>query len=203
MRVVSIMVMHADDVSEGDALLVTPYVPVPVGQWCQRAPPARRDPQRRGVRPHARGADLLDNLIGIHCIFLYNKIDLTGGYKGARGESLRMASRRGGEFWKTTEEDEDIMTERLHKARRPRGAPSQVLPGRVPVALIERLDRSLDLAETRTGLRGNRTEAIRQALASWLDAKEEALGVSWPPSLLAPPNGEELPRREVRGDCRR
>jgi hypothetical protein len=47
---------------------------------------------------------------------------------------------------------------------------------RIPVDLIQRLDRYLDLAETRTGLRSNRTEALRQALAYWLDAKEEALG---------------------------
>ncbi len=184
-------------------MLVKPCVPIPVGQWCQRALPARRGPQCRDVRPYARGADLFDNSIVIHCIFLYNKIGLTGGYRGARGENLRMASRRGGAFWRTTEGDEDIMTERLHKAGRPRGGPSQVLPVRVPVALIERLDRSLDLVETCTGLRGNRTEAIRQALASWFDATEEALGVSWAPSLSDPRIGEEPPRREVRGDCRR
>ncbi len=74
------------------------------------------------------------------------------------------------------------------KAGRPRGAPSQALPVRVPVGLIERLDRYLDLAETRTGLRSNRTEAIRQALAFWLDAKEEALGIPRTPSLPATPD---------------
>jgi hypothetical protein len=47
---------------------------------------------------------------------------------------------------------------------------------RIPVDLVQRLDRYLDLAETRTGLRSNRTEALRQALVYWLDAKEEALG---------------------------
>lgn len=64
------------------------------------------------------------------------------------------------------------------KAGRPQGAPSQVLPVRIPVDLVQRLDRYLDLAETRTGLRSNRTEALRQALTYWLDAKEQALGIA-------------------------
>lgn len=80
------------------------------------------------------------------------------------------------------------MAEQKKKAGRPRGAPSQALPVRVPVGLIERLDRYLDWAETRTGLRSNRTEAIRQALAFWLDAKEEALGIPPTPPLQATPD---------------
>ena len=69
------------------------------------------------------------------------------------------------------------MVSPMKPAGRPRGAPSRVLPVRIPEGLIERLDRYLDWAETRTGLRSNRTEALRQALASWLEAKEEALGI--------------------------
>ncbi len=74
------------------------------------------------------------------------------------------------------------MEEQMKKAGRPRGAPSRVLPVRIPDGLVERLDRYLDWAETRTGLRSNRNEAIRQALASWLDVREEALGIPPRPS---------------------
>jgi Arc/MetJ-type ribon-helix-helix transcriptional regulator len=70
------------------------------------------------------------------------------------------------------------MAEPKKKAGRPQGAPSQVLPIRIPVDLVQRLNRYLDLAETRTGLRSNRTEALRQALVYWLDAKEKALGIT-------------------------
>jgi hypothetical protein len=70
------------------------------------------------------------------------------------------------------------MTPQPKKAGRPQGAPSQVLPVRIPIDLIQRLDRYLDLAETRTGLRSNRAEALRQALAYWLDAKEQVLGIA-------------------------
>jgi Arc/MetJ-type ribon-helix-helix transcriptional regulator len=57
------------------------------------------------------------------------------------------------------------------------------LPVRIPIDLIQRLDRYLDLAETRTGLRSNRTEALRQALAYWLDAKEQTLQADRPRSM--------------------
>lgn len=70
------------------------------------------------------------------------------------------------------------MAEPKKKAGRPQGAPSQVLPVRIPVDLVQRLNRYLDLAETHTGLRSNRTEAIRQALVYWLDAKEQSLGIA-------------------------
>ncbi len=70
------------------------------------------------------------------------------------------------------------MAEQKKKAGRPQGAPSQVLPVRIPVDLVQRLNRYLDLAETHTGLRSNRTEALRQALVYWLDAKEKALGIA-------------------------
>jgi Arc/MetJ-type ribon-helix-helix transcriptional regulator len=68
------------------------------------------------------------------------------------------------------------MAEQKQKAGRPQGVPSQVLPVRLPVDLVQRLNRYLDLAETHTGLRSNRTEALRQALVYWLDAKEKTLG---------------------------
>ena len=70
------------------------------------------------------------------------------------------------------------MAEQKQKAGRPQGGPSQVLPVRIPVELVQRLNRYLDLAETHTGLRSNRTEALRQALVYWLDAKEKALGIA-------------------------
>ncbi len=69
------------------------------------------------------------------------------------------------------------MTPYMKPGGRPRGAPSKVLPVRIPEPLIARLDRYLDWAETHTGLRSNRNEAMRQALAAWLDAREEALGI--------------------------
>lgn len=70
------------------------------------------------------------------------------------------------------------MAEQKQRAGRPQGVPSQVLPVRIPVDLVQRLNRYLDLAETHTGLRSNRTEALRQALVYWLDAKEKALSIA-------------------------
>ena len=83
------------------------------------------------------------------------------------------------------------MAEQTQKLGRPRGAPSTVLPVRIPEGLVERLDRYLDWAETRTGLRSNRNEAIRQALAYWLDAREEALGIPRRPPLADTPDARE------------
>ena len=80
-----------------------------------------------------------------------------------------------------------MMAKQIKPVGRPRGGPSKVLPVRIPEGLIERLDRYLDWAETRTGLRSNRNEAIRQALAAWLEAREEDLGIPRPASLQAPP----------------
>lgn len=71
-----------------------------------------------------------------------------------------------------------MMTEPIKKAGRPRSSPSKVLPVRIPEGLIERLDRYLDWAETRTGLRSNRNEAIRQALSAWLADKEASSGMA-------------------------
>ena len=69
------------------------------------------------------------------------------------------------------------MTAKLNKPGRPRGAPSKVFPVRIPEDLMERLDRYLDWAQNRTGLRSNRNEAIRQALAYWLTDREKDLGM--------------------------
>lgn len=79
------------------------------------------------------------------------------------------------------------MASPLKKVGRPRGAPSKVLPVRIPEGLIERLDRYLDLAERDTGLRSNRNEVIRQALASWLEAKEEGLRIDKPRPPMSTP----------------
>jgi len=80
----------------------------------------------------------------------------------------------------------------LKKVGRPRGAPSKVLPVRIPEGLIARLDRYLDQAESRTGLRSNRNEAIRQALAAWLEAQEEARGIDQaPPTPMSTPQARQ------------
>jgi hypothetical protein len=65
------------------------------------------------------------------------------------------------------------MVKQIKSVGRPRGAPSKVLPVRIPFDLIERLDRYLDWAETQTGLRSNRNEAIRQALACGLRPRKK------------------------------
>lgn len=77
------------------------------------------------------------------------------------------------------------------KVGRPRGTPSKVLPVRMPEGLIERLDRYLDLAERHTGLRSNRNEAIRQALASWLETQEEALSIDKHPVPMSTPEARK------------
>ena len=77
------------------------------------------------------------------------------------------------------------------KVGRPRGTPSKVLPVRMPERLIDRLDRYLDLAERHTGLRSNRNEAIRQALASWLEAQEEALSLDKPRTPMSTPEARK------------
>jgi Arc/MetJ-type ribon-helix-helix transcriptional regulator len=82
------------------------------------------------------------------------------------------------------------MASSLKKVGRPRGAPSKVLPVRIPEGLIDRLDRYLEWAERRTGQRANRNEAIRQALTSWLEAKEEIMP-SVPQSPLSTPEARQ------------
>jgi hypothetical protein len=77
------------------------------------------------------------------------------------------------------------------KVGRPRGAPSKVLPVRMPTGLIERLDRYLDLAEGHTGLRSNRNEAIRRALASWLETQEKALSIDQSRTPMSTPEARQ------------
>ncbi len=55
---------------------------------------------------------------------------------------------------------------------RPKGEPATVVNVRIPVALIERLDRYLDKLETETGLATNRGAIIRHAVKVFLESKE-------------------------------
>ena len=55
---------------------------------------------------------------------------------------------------------------------RPKGEPATVVNVRIPVALIERLDRYLDKLETETGLATNRGAIIRHAVKVFLVSKE-------------------------------
>jgi metal-responsive CopG/Arc/MetJ family transcriptional regulator len=50
--------------------------------------------------------------------------------------------------------------------------PTCGLAVRVPLALREQLDRSLDALETRVGLKASRNELIRQALRQCLEAEQ-------------------------------
>jgi hypothetical protein len=54
---------------------------------------------------------------------------------------------------------------------RPKGADSTVVNVRLPVALVQRLDRYLDKLETETGLRTHRGMILRHALKVFLEAK--------------------------------
>ena len=55
---------------------------------------------------------------------------------------------------------------------RPKGEPATVVNVRIPVALVERLDRYLDKLETETGLATNRGALIRHAVKVFLESKE-------------------------------
>ena len=64
---------------------------------------------------------------------------------------------------------------------RPKGdEPTCVLAVRVPLALREQLDRSLDALETRVGLKARRNEIIRHALRQFLEVEQHE-GRSRPP----------------------
>lgn len=52
---------------------------------------------------------------------------------------------------------------------RPKVEPSVVLNIRVPVSLIDQLDRYLDKLETQTGLKANRGMIARRALQEFLE----------------------------------
>jgi hypothetical protein len=54
---------------------------------------------------------------------------------------------------------------------RPKGEVATVVNIRIPVALVERLDRYLDKLETETGLATNRGAIIRHALKVFLETK--------------------------------
>jgi hypothetical protein len=54
---------------------------------------------------------------------------------------------------------------------RPKGEDSTVVNLRLPVSLLQRLDRYLDKLETETGLHTNRGMILRHALTVFLEAK--------------------------------
>jgi hypothetical protein len=55
---------------------------------------------------------------------------------------------------------------------RPKGEVATVVNVRIPVALVDRLDRYLDKLETETGLAANRGAIIRHALKVFLETKK-------------------------------
>ena len=55
---------------------------------------------------------------------------------------------------------------------RPKGEPATVVNVRIPVALVERLDRYLDKLEVETGLATNRGALIRHAVKVFLESKD-------------------------------
>jgi hypothetical protein len=55
---------------------------------------------------------------------------------------------------------------------RPKGEASTVLNVRIPVTLMHRLDRYLDILETTTGLQTNRGAILRHALKVFLESKD-------------------------------
>ncbi|HET9590085.1 MAG TPA: hypothetical protein VFO91_14970 [Anaerolineales bacterium] len=54
---------------------------------------------------------------------------------------------------------------------RPKGEPATVVNVRIPVSLVERLNRYLDKLETETGLATNRGALIRHAVKVFLESK--------------------------------
>jgi len=57
------------------------------------------------------------------------------------------------------------------KAGRPPGPPSTIVNIRIPVELLERLNRHIDRL-VRTGQKANRATITLQALAAWLDTHD-------------------------------
>jgi hypothetical protein len=55
---------------------------------------------------------------------------------------------------------------------RPRGVPSTIVNVRLPLALLARLDRSLDRLEVQTGRKVNRGMITRRALELFLETHE-------------------------------
>ena len=58
-----------------------------------------------------------------------------------------------------------------HSVGRPKGEPATVVNVRIPLSLVERLDRYLDKLETETGLATNRGALIRHAVKVFLESK--------------------------------
>ena len=74
----------------------------------------------------------------------------------------------------------------MPQGRPKREEPTCVLAVRVPVALRDALDRSLDALETRVGLKASRNEIIRHALRLLLETQQPA-GRLTPPQRLDEP----------------
>lgn len=74
----------------------------------------------------------------------------------------------------------------MPQGRPKREEPTCVLAVRVPVALREALDRSLDALETRVGLKASRNEIIRHALRLCL-ATQQPAGRLTPPQRVDEP----------------
>ena len=55
---------------------------------------------------------------------------------------------------------------------RPKGEEATVVNVRIPVSLVERLDRYMDKLETETGLATNRGAILRHALKVFLESKK-------------------------------
>jgi len=74
----------------------------------------------------------------------------------------------------------------MPQGRPKRDDPPSVLAVRVPVALRDALDRSLDALETRVGLKARRNESLRHALRLVLATPQPAGRPTPPPRLPEP-----------------
>ncbi len=74
----------------------------------------------------------------------------------------------------------------MPQGRPKRDEPTCVLAVRVPVALRDALDRSLDALETRVGLKASRNEIIRHALRLLLETQQPAGRLTLPQRLDTP-----------------
>jgi len=63
---------------------------------------------------------------------------------------------------------------------------SRVVSVRLPDALLQRLDRSLDWSAPPRRLQSTRNAAIREALSAWLDPQEQLAGFLKPHTLRQP-----------------
>jgi metal-responsive CopG/Arc/MetJ family transcriptional regulator len=74
----------------------------------------------------------------------------------------------------------------MPQGRPKRDEPTCVLAVRVPVALRDALDRSLEALETRVGLKASRNEIIRHALRLLLETQQPAGQPPLPQRLSEP-----------------